>query len=108
MTAITDEIIDELVQLELESANKTHGNSFHSHHEAYAVILEEFQEMKHSKKMFHRHLRCYWHLIKHDMFIYMDSTLDLAEEEINSLIKEAIQVKAMLYKARNNLKEKDE
>ena len=34
----------ECTALELEQAKKEHGESYHSAHEAYAVILEEIQE----------------------------------------------------------------
>lgn len=47
MTKLKEQVT-RLVDFEFEMANKEHGDRFSSAHEAYAVILEEYEEAKES------------------------------------------------------------
>jgi hypothetical protein len=98
MTTICD--IEKLVEKELESAKNQHGNYFVSSHEAYAVLLEEYEEAKEEFDRVKHNIDTYWYLVKHD-----DSSSDkctalkkIHHDGIN-LIAEMLQVCAMCNKA---------
>lgn len=94
MTNMT--IIEELVQQELKEANEIHP-AFASDHEAYAVLLEEFEECKEEIEACELQLQRIWKQTKNDednhaLYTYL-------KEHAKRLAAEAIQLAAMADKA---------
>ena len=98
-----EELIDKvqkLVSFELERANTIHPPKFNSYHEAYAVILEEFEEMTVDAEKLKSFIGILWNNVKHDREKDVVDWLKLTEERAEHMIAEAIQVAAMCRKAR--------
>lgn len=97
MTKLKEQVT-KLVDFELEMANKEHGERFNSAHEAYAVILEEYEEAKESLESAGGFLNhSFWVSCRHDE----NNCIDFAEDIRNEAIKaacECIQVAAMAQK----------
>lgn len=98
--------MEKLIQKELESANKTYDPHFHSAHEGYAIILEEFEEMDTEMSFADTSLSMVWDKIKAAPYEHrMGDMLWWAEkacEEVQNGIVEAIQTAAMLKKFINS------
>lgn len=86
-----------LVQHEPDMASEINGNKFHSPHEAYAVILEEDNELYDEFCEIERNLDGYWESVKKDA----EDKGKLLEIEKHAMMAtcEAIQVAAMARKA---------
>ena len=98
------ETINCLVQAELELASAKHGGKFSSHHEAYAVLLEEFTEMSVSMCTAEQCMDKYWNHVMYDWFEKIDQPLNEMETFMIQVIQEGIQVLAMIEKARKYIK----
>lgn len=99
MNAVYDKL-QPLINEELEAANKEHGQ-FHSLHEGYAVLLEEFEETQSELDEVKRYMDYMWGHIKADS---NDSTQHFAARVQTVAMRaaaEAIQVAAMALKIRN-------
>lgn len=86
-----------LVLNELDMANEINGSKFHSSHEAYAVILEEDNELYDEFREIERNLDDYWESVTKDA----EDKGKLLEIEKHAMMAacEAIQVAAMARKA---------
>ena len=94
---ISKDIIKQLAAEELEDANAKHEPRFHSPHEAYAVLLEEFEELKAEVEYMEFILKNMWQAIKRD-----NNHVGLCEvlkKTTIQAIQEGIQVIAMCDKA---------
>ncbi len=60
----TDTLIKQAVDAEFENAKKNWGDSYHSEHEAYAVLLEEVEEVKREYKNIRRIMKHIWSMTK--------------------------------------------
>lgn len=89
-----------LMREEYERAAEKFGDSFHSPHEAYAVILEEAEEAKSDLKYFKMLLEYYWCDVKKNDMEHQNSMLKEVEKTALNAACECIQVAAMAYKAR--------
>ena len=93
--AIRNEEVQALFDKELKKANKENPQ-FHSEHEAYAVLLEEVEEVR--KEL--DGLDCYtgyiWDTVKNGGCLRNE--LEWTKKFASSLIREAIQVGAMCDK----------
>lgn len=96
---ISKEKIMALVEEELRDANEKHPQ-FASHHEAYAVILEEVEETRVELDGVEDFLQIIWRNIKNDNNDGFGMYLDVMETCAMAAIQEAIQVVAMCEKAR--------
>ena len=96
---IEREKIYELVAQELEDANRTYP-LFHSPHEAYAVLLEEVEEVDYEVGCVKNLLYSMWMKVKNDMNIE-DSADEIYAQAVNG-IRELIQVCAMTEKIKQS------
>lgn len=90
--------VQELVAFELERANTIHPPRFNSMHEAYAVILEEYEEAKDAFESVGWRRDLAWDCIKHDEDPC--GFLEQMEKAATATASEMIQVAAMSRKAR--------
>ena len=86
-----------LVQNELDMASENNGEWFNSAHEAYAVILEEENELYDEYLEVERHLDKYWDSVTKDAADTKE--LEEIEKRATRCACEAIQVAAMARKA---------
>ena len=94
MNAIENQV-RELVKVELSAANERFPQ-FHSQHEGYAVILEEFDEMKEQAEAAERFLGYMWDRVKHNS--PAKSQVENVMLFSENVACEAIQVAAMCKK----------
>ena len=94
---IDKEKILALAAEELADANTKHPPTFNSMHEAYAVIKEEFEELKNEVDYMEFYLVKLWERVKEDS----DTTgfCKMLKNAAISAVQEAIQVIAMCDKA---------
>lgn len=98
----TDEYLEKAVESEYDSCVTKHGN-FKNHHEAYAVTLEEVQEVTEAASVFpviaNGAMHELWNMIRkdeagEDAVAHLENLERITEE----LVKEGIQVLAMCRK----------
>ena len=91
------EAVRALMREEYERAAERFGESFHSPHETYAVILEEVEEAGDEFDCIRGYLAEYWDCVKNnevgEWFLYI-------EKSAIQSAAECIQIAAMAYKAR--------
>ena len=90
--------VQELVAFELERANTIHPPKFNSMHEAYAVILEEMDEVKADTSLMYSKTEGLWWAVKHDSNP-INKLKDIEGYAMHAAA-ELIQVSAMCRKAR--------
>lgn len=90
-------IIHSLIEQELKEANEKFPQ-FASDHEAFAVVLEEFQETKEELESCEGSLHFIWEQVKRNRSTHNDYII--MEKYAVQLIQEAIQLAAMCRKAR--------
>lgn len=95
--------VDQLVQSELDLASAQHGKRFHSAHEAYAVILEEYQEAKEQLLATERVLDIFWKCCRNDKCDEIQSVEAVWWESMLAAC-ECIQIAAMAQKAMRGYK----
>jgi hypothetical protein len=89
-----------LMREEYERAAEKFGDSFHSPHEAYAVILEEAEEADFDIDGFNAAMDQFWMYVKWNEAEYRNDALKNIEKHALNAACECIQVAAMAYKAR--------
>lgn len=104
MNAIKQDV-KELVQKELESANKKFPKTFRSRHEAYGVMLEEFEEATDELRNCELLLIKFKSSMKSDGSVLEEATLKHLKQNAINLACEAGQLAAMAQKALNSEKE---
>ena len=104
MNAIKQDV-KALVQKELESANKKYPTTFRSRHEAYGVMLEEFEEVKDELLKCQLYLNEFKYSMKVDGDYLEKENLTKLKEHSENLMAEAGQLAAMAQKALNSEKE---
>ena len=93
----TETLIKQAVDAEFENAKKNWGDSYHSEHEAYAVLLEEVDEVKREYKNLKRILKHIWAMTKGTEGIDRRMIAGMIGAATN-LAKEACQVAAVCRK----------
>lgn len=94
------EAVEVLMREEYERAAESFGESFHSPHEAYAVLKEEVEEAESDLKYLKMLLEYYWCDVKKNDMEHQNSMLKEIEKTALNAACELIQVAAMAYKAR--------
>lgn len=97
--------VETLVQKELESANKKYPATFRSRHEAYGVMLEEFEEAQDELENCEYCLNLFKDAMKMDGIINEENFLSKIKECAENLMAEAGQLAAMAQKALDSRKE---
>ena len=104
MNAIKQDV-KALVQKELEFANKKFPQTFRSRHEAYGVMLEEFEEAQDELENCEYCLNLFKNAMKMDGLINEENFLSKIKECAENLMAEAGQLAAMAQKALNSMEE---
>lgn len=104
MNAIKQDV-KALVQKELESANKKFPKTFRSRHEAYGVMLEEFEEAQNDLECCMKDLEMFKRSMKHDGIQYEEHFIKCMKEYAINLACEAVQLAAMAQKALDSMEE---
>lgn len=88
-------LINQLINDEVIKASQNHPD-FQSAHHGYAVILEEAEEAQECFIALKDDLEQLWNVVKDDDFIGQKSIIQNMEANIHDMIKEAVQIAAML------------
>jgi hypothetical protein len=100
----TEKLVNELIQAEYLNAVVNFGEKYHSLHEAYAVLLEEVEEVEYGHKDLKIWFDEFWETIKNDSRYYDESVcVSKMLEEVYHTISELAQVGAVLQKIKNTL-----
>lgn len=99
----TDKLLDELIQAEYKNACNIYGDKYNSPHEAYAVLLEEVEEVEKELSFLKRWLENIWESIKSENKYYQNECIEQLETCNTNAIKELAQVGAVLKKIQNTL-----
>lgn len=105
---ITMKIMKTAVRCELEHAQKQHGETFHSMHEAESVLREELEEVIDEMENLGQ---CYEKLkqkLREDYQEGFVATLKLAETFARHLTMESFQVQAVIQKALISFEEEED
>lgn len=97
--------VEALVQKELESANKKFPTTFRSRHEAYGVMLEEFEEAQDELIECKRYLDEFKYSMRVDGDYMEKENLNKLKECSENLMAEAGQLAAMAQKSLNSMEE---
>ena len=90
--------IEECITDELENAMSNH-EPFHSEHEAWAVLTEEYDEAYEETNKIECSLSTMWHYIKSDCHIEVREQFEQIREFAKHLAEEACQICAVCDKA---------
>ena len=97
----TDEYLEKAVESEYDHCVTKHGN-FKNHHEGYAVMLEEVQEVTEAASAFpviaNREMHELWNMIRKDETDGFQECIEKISDIAEELAKESIQVMAMCRK----------
>ena len=94
------ESIKSLVMDEYSATIAKFGAANNSHHESYAIILEELEEAKGSTKLFEHSLDWFWDSVKQNTVT--NRRLEEMQLIAEQTAAEWIQVAAMCYKAQKS------
>ena len=94
----TEQKINEVLALELVNACKRYGADFNSNHEAYAVLLEEVEELEKELDYIKNHLAMIWDYVKVDDEQGIKSNARIISLDVVNLMAEAAQVAAVCRK----------
>jgi hypothetical protein len=84
------ELIEQLIESELKEVDEKWPN-YHSHHEAYAVIKEEVEELGHDLQVIEMWLANYWQKVK-GANGYKHEDLKVIKTKAKEAIAESVQV----------------
>lgn len=99
----TEKLINELIQAEYKNAVVNYGEKYNSPHEAYAVLLEEIEEVESVMNCLKVEIEYIWKDIKKDS-IYtknFNSMIDKVFHLSKDAMKELAQVGAVSLKIKN-------
>ena len=90
--------IEQLVNEELQSARIKFPQPLNSPHEGFAVLLEEIEELDEEMDTLRVIKDVLWYNVRKDNLELQDQTLDEMRLVVQKIIKEAVQVGAMIEK----------
>lgn len=90
--------IEELIEAELKRAREKFPKLLNSPHEGFAVLSEEIDELNDQMKDIKKLRKALWSQVKRDDLENQAKILERSKSELIKLIKEAIQVGAMIDK----------
>jgi hypothetical protein len=99
--------IDNFINLEVSDAIKTYGK-FNSSHEAYAVLLEEIEEVGEEFDIINDYIKETWNYVRRNQNDNIEITLPIIEEASRRMIKELVQVIAVVRKTLMGIEDKKE
>lgn len=103
----TEKLTEQLIQAEYKNACEQFGETYHSLHEAYAVLFEEVEEAGEDMTRIKYSLEDFWKWIKQDTKINPKDIDIVIEEYLKYCISELAQVGAVLRKIKNTLEVKE-
>lgn len=92
--------VEALVDLEHRTIVDKYGEGYNSAHEAYAVLLEEFQEAQEELVHMQAQLDNMWGAIREDTRKFIGTAVVRLEHHAKQLAAEAVQVAAVCKRAR--------
>lgn len=95
---------EQLIKEELESARSKFSN-LNSSHEGYAVILEEFEELKEEIEAFEQNIQALWKAVKTNDSDKQAQDVRLMENITKKIIKESVQLGAMCRRFKEDITE---
>ena len=95
---MTQKKIEDVVNDELRIACHFYGNSYHSNHEAYAVLLEEVEEAEQNLDYIKNRVATFWDDVKADNNAGIKSNIRILVLDAIELAAEACQVAAVAKK----------
>lgn len=95
--------IKEAVRDEVLKIREDHGNEYHSTHEGYAVLLEEFEECKEEAERMGVQLDMLWTMIRFNDNARLWDQLGTIKEFALACAAEAIQVAAVCEKFKDTV-----
>ena len=90
--------VENLVKSELSMAAKDWGDTFRSRHEGYAVLLEEYEELRDELEHIRWYVSALWDHVKEESAEYVQEDAEAIESFAVRAACEAIQVAAMAKK----------
>lgn len=103
----TDTRVETLICGELRAAKEQHGETFNSLHEAYAVALEELEEVNIDFENIKASFSYFWEDVKSDAEETSLSDLAITKSYAVEAIKELAQFAAMIDKTLETLDKKE-
>jgi len=100
------ECIEQAVCHELRNIVKKYGPTYHSEHEGFAVLMEEYQEAAESDKDMQEHLEKLWKSIRENQI--SNFNLSMIYESAIGLAEEAVQVAAVCERFMETLRKNTE
>ena len=98
-----EKTIKQLIEKELTKARILFPE-FHSSHEGFAVIMEELEEMKEEHDWLHKDFKMLFSVIRQNSIEGQKAAIKSMKITIINLIKEAVQVAAMIEKYDQDVK----
>jgi SMC interacting uncharacterized protein involved in chromosome segregation len=99
----TENIVNQLIKAEYKNACDNFGDKYHSLHEAYAVLLEEVEEVNNEFCALKSNVEHLWYSIKKNDTEVSCFNLGVMESDVISSMRELAQVGAVLQKIKNTL-----
>jgi hypothetical protein len=99
----TEKLTEHLIQAEYENACTQFGEKYHSLHEAYAVLLEEVEEVKPEITQLLNSFDIFWLWVKRNNQGHKYLCVEDMYKATENAIKELAQVGAVLLKIKNTL-----
>lgn len=101
----TEKLVNDLIQAEYKNACEKWGDKYHSLHEAYAVLLEEVEEVKFHIDDLFGDMNGFWGGVKENNKLHCKDGVGYLLKHSTNAIKELAQVGAVLRKIENTISE---